>query len=81
MSTRSRVKQLQREGQKLRRPILNEVPLVLDFSLSTITVTMSIGQWDGLLQAAYDYGANVLELDDNEKPVHLYRKDIHVLNE
>jgi len=37
-------------------------------------VTMSIGQWDGFLQTAYDNGATLLELDENEMPVRAYRK-------
>ena len=40
------------------------------------TITMSIGQWDGTLQAAYDVGFILLELDDNERPVRAYRKPI-----
>jgi len=38
------------------------------------TVTMSEGQWDRFLQAAYDAGHNLIELDDNEIPVKAYRK-------
>jgi hypothetical protein len=35
--------------------------------------TMSINQWDALLQAGYDQGATLLELDDSERPVAAYR--------
>jgi hypothetical protein len=35
--------------------------------------TMSIGQWDGTLQAAYDLGYTLLELDDEETIVRAYR--------
>lgn len=39
-----------------------------------IVMTMSVGQWDGLLSAAYEQGWILLELDDNEVPVRAYRK-------
>jgi hypothetical protein len=39
-----------------------------------VIVTMSIGQWDGLLAAAYGGGAVLLELDDNETPIKAYRQ-------
>ena len=35
--------------------------------------TMSIGQWDTMLQAAYDVGFTLLELDDEENIVRAYR--------
>ena len=35
--------------------------------------TMSEGQWDTLLAAAYDLGAVLLELDDDENIVRAYR--------
>ena len=41
---------------------------------------MSIGQWDGLLEAAYDAGAVLLELDDNENPIKAYRRKKNVDN-
>ncbi len=39
-----------------------------------VIVTMSIGQWDGWLSAAYATGCILLELDDDEIPVRAYRK-------
>lgn len=61
---------------KIRRPtVLNEIPL--DGGLikkPAVIVTMSRGQWDKLLSAAYDSGATLLELDDNEIPVRAYRR-------
>lgn len=39
-------------------------------------VTMSVGQWDALLQAAYDSGFTLLELDRREKPIRAYRKEM-----
>jgi hypothetical protein len=40
----------------------------------SVIVTMSIDQWDGLLAAAYDRGATLLELGDNETPIRAYRR-------
>jgi hypothetical protein len=37
-------------------------------------MTMSVGQWNAMLAAAYDQGWILLELDDNEVPVRAYRK-------
>jgi hypothetical protein len=39
-----------------------------------VIITMSEGQWDGLLQAAYDTGAILLELDRKERPVRAYQR-------
>jgi hypothetical protein len=38
--------------------------------------TMSEGQWDTLLQAAYDLGFVLLELDDEERLLRAYRKGV-----
>jgi hypothetical protein len=64
----------------MKRPVLHEVPLdeVVESLVSgrpSVNVTMGAGQWDGLLQAAYDAGHNLIELDDNEVPVKAYRKE------
>jgi len=45
-----------------------------DHGQASVIITMSTGQWDGFLQAAYDYGHTLLELDENEHPVRAYRK-------
>ena len=37
-------------------------------------VTMSVGQWDMLLQEAYEQGWTLLEFDRNEMPVAAYRR-------
>jgi hypothetical protein len=39
-----------------------------------VIVTMSIGQWDALLAAAYETGCILLELNDDEVPIRAYRK-------
>jgi hypothetical protein len=56
----------------MKRPVLNEIPLVGIMLKPSVIVTMSIGQWDGLLAAAYDGGAVLLEIDDNETPIKAY---------
>lgn len=58
----------------MTRPQLSEVSLadVLPFRPGFATVTMSIGQWDTLLAAAYGSGWILLELDDDERPVKAY---------
>jgi len=63
----------------MKRPVLNKVSLddVMNGLLGgepSATVTMSPGQWDGFLHAAYDAGHNLIELDENEIPVRAYRK-------
>lgn len=58
----------------MKRPILNEIPLEGGIFESGLIVTMSPGQWDRLLAAAYDRGATLLELNDNEIPVRAYRR-------
>lgn len=44
------------------------------FAPGQATITMSVGQWDGLLESAYENGFVLLELDQNEKPVKAYLK-------
>lgn len=58
----------------MKRPELNEVPLSTITDKPSVIITMSTGQWDRFLQAAYDYGHTLLELDENEHPVRAYRK-------
>lgn len=59
---------------KMKRPELHEIPISNALNQGVFTVTMSIGQWDGFLQTAYDNGATLLELDENEMPIRAYRK-------
>jgi len=64
----------------MKQPKLNEIDLegtlagILRGSGGGLVVTLSPGQWDTLLQAAYDKGATLLEIDKNELPVKAYRK-------
>jgi hypothetical protein len=57
-----------------RPTVLNEIPLGGIMAKPQVVVTMSAGQWDGLLEAAYDAGAVLLELDEHEKPIKAYRR-------
>jgi len=64
----------------MQRPPLNEIPLfeaiapIVGAATATINITMSTGQWDRLLQMAYDAGWTLLELDHKEKVVAAYRR-------
>jgi|APIni6443716594_1056825.scaffolds.fasta_scaffold453496_2 hypothetical protein len=59
----------------MKRPVLNEIPLDGAAILKRgLTVTMSIGQWDKLLEAAYVGRATLLELDDDETPIRAFRR-------
>lgn len=62
---------------KLKRPKLNKISEKSFFeglSQPMVLITMSPGQWDKLLQIAYDHGHTLLELDENEIPINIYRK-------
>jgi len=66
----------------MRRPALNEIDL--DDAMNVLlgnsgkkgaaVMTMARGQWDALLNAAYQSGWTLLEVDDNERPVKAYRR-------
>lgn len=60
----------------MTRPVLDLLPLseALPLRAGVVTVTMSVGQWDALLAAAYDQGYVLLELDDDEQPIAAYRR-------
>ena len=70
---------LLREGL-MHRPELSQIPLeaamlnLTEGSPGQLMVTMSIGQWDYFLQAAYEEDCILLELDDAERPVRAYRR-------
>ncbi len=66
----------------MKQPLLNEIPIEEGLAgilsgAARLSVTMSPGQWDTLLQCAYDLGATVLEMDANEQPVRAYRKALN----
>ena len=55
-------------------PLAEAMAALLGGSPSALIITMSIGQWDAALRAAYAQGWILLELDDDERPVAAYRK-------
>jgi hypothetical protein len=59
-----------------QRRKLRQIPLASAWPLrrGELTVTMSEGQWDGLLQGAYEAGAILLDLDDDERPVRAFQR-------
>jgi hypothetical protein len=58
----------------MRPSDLRAIPLAEALGAGLNYVTMSTGQWDNLLAAAYDAGWILLELDGNERPVRAYQK-------
>jgi hypothetical protein len=58
----------------MNRPELYQISFPIDLNKPKLIITMSEGQWDGLLQAAYDDDWILLEVDANETPVKAYRK-------
>jgi len=67
----------QGEGEIMKRPVLNEIALDEAMSLMlepmSASITVSPGQWDVLLQAAYDRGWILLEVE-NERLVRAFRR-------
>lgn len=61
----------------MTRPQLNEIPIPEDpFKPGTCTITVSPGQWDGLIKAFYEHGHLLLEIDEvngEERPVRAFR--------
>lgn len=55
-------------------PLTAAIEALLGGSPGTRVITMSEGQWDALLSAAYEQGWTLLELDEHEQPVRAYRK-------
>jgi hypothetical protein len=59
------------------RPRLAEIPLASVWppraDAPRCYATMSVGQWDGTVAAAYDAGYVLLELDDDENVLRAYR--------
>ena len=59
----------------MQRPELDRVEnLSMNDMMTGVIVTMSPGQWDKLLQEAYDRGCTLLEIDKNEMPAAAFRK-------
>jgi hypothetical protein len=62
------------------QPSLREVPLasVWPPRRGLCYITLSSGQWDGLLRDAYGRGFVLLEVDDAERPARAYRTSLPV---
>ena len=64
----------------MRRPELNKVSLASELAFlhkpgtGRCFITMSVGQWDNLLQDAYERGWTLLELDRKERPIAAYKR-------
>jgi hypothetical protein len=43
-----------------------------DMAILKTGVAMSVGQWDDLLASAYDNGAILLDVDDDQIPINAY---------
>jgi alkanesulfonate monooxygenase SsuD/methylene tetrahydromethanopterin reductase-like flavin-dependent oxidoreductase (luciferase family) len=56
---------------------LTPFPLAEVIAPGQPVITMSEGQWDATLAAAYADGWILLELDDTERPIRAYRKRNH----
>jgi len=61
---------------RMIRPLLNEIELG-SLTAAEVIVTMSKGQWDDLLEAAYNQGFILLELDDKERAVWAYQRKVN----
>ena len=60
----------------MKRPELNKVKLPAGFpEKGEVYITMSKKQWDGALQAAYNAGFWLLELDKKEQIIAVYKKE------
>lgn len=57
----------------MKRPRLTEVGMSR-IKESRLVITMSPGQWDGLLDEGYNRGALLVEIDQNEQPVKAYQR-------
>lgn len=63
----------------MTRPVLHEIPLseAVPMKPGQCYMTLSPGQWDGLLQSAYQDNWILLELDDSERPIRAYQRDVN----
>ncbi len=61
----------------MKQPKLNAIPFDIRIFVTpgAANITMNIGQWDATLQAAYDAGWTLIEVDQHGRPVRAYRKE------
>jgi hypothetical protein len=57
---------------------LKSFPLADALATQARVMTMSVGQWDAILAAAYERGWILLELDAHEEPVRAYRTGLQI---
>ncbi len=62
--------------KRTKRKNIRKIPLseAIPARQGVCYCTMSIGQWDDFLCAAYDCGYVLIELDDEERPVAAYMR-------
>ncbi len=59
----------------MKQPKLNQVPLNPDILCKpSVNMTMSPGQWDSMLEAAYKAGWTLIEVDQTGRPSKAYRR-------
>ena len=60
----------------MKRSDLNEIPFDTRILVTpgAANITMSPGQWDPMLQTAYDKGWTLIEVDRTGRPVKAYRR-------
>ncbi|MDO8570577.1 MAG: hypothetical protein Q7R97_03250 [Candidatus Daviesbacteria bacterium] len=59
----------------MKRPKLNQISLEGIYAKPGFVITMSVGQWDKILEEGYNnHGAILIELDKQEKPIAAYNK-------
>ena len=58
-----------------KQPDLTETTLDIIFNTPSVIITMAKGQWDTVLESAYQECCTLLELDEQENPIRAYRKD------
>lgn len=58
------------------RPFLRRIPLEFALPLQSghCYITLSPGQWDGLLRSAYEMGWTLLEIDESENVIAAYQR-------
>lgn len=66
----------------MSRPVLRQIDLKSVWpprpGVGDLYLTMSVGQWDEEHRDAYDVGAVLIELDDNEQVLAAYQRETPV---
>ena len=58
------------------RPNLNEIPLDSSWPLPSASMSMTIdmGAWDGIIEGAYNAGFVLIELDQHNRPIRAFQR-------